>query len=268
MHNNVLLNGEIIPSSRANLNAVSTAALYGRGVFTTVAITDGDAFLWEKHWVRLSENADRAGVDITGYSKDTVKESLDKLIASNAFRNGRARVTVFDTARGKHWGGEGEVNTALMVTTADQRPLPDMISLTVSPYPVNSASPLAGVKSCNYLENILAKNEASSRGFGEAVRLNERGEIASACMANVFWIKDGELFTPRLDTGCLAGTTREFVLENLECSEANVGINDLLNADAVFLTSSGAGVRRVSQMDERKLGGEMHEILSLPGMPN
>ena len=93
------------------------------------------------------------------------------------------------------------------------------MTLTVSPYRINSKSPLAGVKSCNYLENILAWEAAKAHGFDEAIRLNEKGEIASACLANVFWKKNGEIFTPPLETGCLKGTTRGYVLENLAAAE-------------------------------------------------
>ena len=62
----------------------------------------------------------------------------------------------------------------------------------------------------------MALENAKAKGFDEAIRLNERGEVASACMANVFWIKDKKLFTPDLETGCLAGTTREFIIETAE----------------------------------------------------
>jgi branched-subunit amino acid aminotransferase/4-amino-4-deoxychorismate lyase len=119
---------------------------------------------------------------------------------------------------------------------------------------------LAGVKSCNYLEKILAKEEARNRGFAEAIQLNERGEVSSACMANVFWLRDGILFTPSLRTGCLAGTTRGFILENLECEEVEVRIEELLSADEMFLTSAGLGVAQVSEFEGRKLRGEPHSI--------
>jgi branched-subunit amino acid aminotransferase/4-amino-4-deoxychorismate lyase len=138
--------------------------------------------------------------------------------------------------------------------------------LTISPYPVNSLSPLAGVKSCNYLEQILVIDEAKGLGFDEGVRLNERGEIASATMANVFWLKDDVLFTPSLKTGCLPGTTREFVLENLKCREVEADLEALQNADAVFLTSAGLGVVRVAVFDERSLPDVNHPIVNL--VPN
>ena len=124
-------------------------------------------------------------------------------------------------------------------------------------------SPLAGVKSCNYLENLLAFDDARKRGFDEALRLNERGEIASACMANIFWLLDGRLYTPSLATGCLRGTTREFIMENLECHETEASLEILNEADAIFLTSAGIGIAEISELDGRELSAVSAEIKNL-----
>jgi branched-subunit amino acid aminotransferase/4-amino-4-deoxychorismate lyase len=133
----------------------------------------------------------------------------------------------------------------------------------MSSYLVNSLSPLAGIKSCNYLEKILANDEARQRGFEECVQLNERGEVTSASMANIFWLKDGRLFTPAIKTGCLGGTTREFVLENIECDEVEVPIERLHNADEIFLTSAGIGIVQIQEFDGRLLNGDPHPITGL-----
>jgi 4-amino-4-deoxychorismate lyase len=98
------------------------------------------------------------------------------------------------------------------------------------------------VKSCNYLENILSLEDAKDRGFDEAIRLNEKGEIVSACLANLFWKKDVAIFTPSLETGCLKGTTRGFILENFTVEERKAELIELEKADEIFLTSAGIGV--------------------------
>jgi 4-amino-4-deoxychorismate lyase len=147
--------------------------------------------------------------------------------------------------------------------TGEFRPIPDHFHITLSPHLINSTSPLAGLKSCNYLEHMMAFDETKSRGFDEAVRLNERGEVTSACMANVFWLKDGSMFTPSLTTGCLAGTTREFVLENVPCEEVDGGIDIVRDADAMFLTSAGMGVINVAEFEGRGFDRVEHPILRL-----
>jgi branched-subunit amino acid aminotransferase/4-amino-4-deoxychorismate lyase len=72
-------------------------------------------------------------------------------------------------------------------------------------------------------------------------------------MSNVFWVKGGRLFTPGLNTGCLPGTTRDFILESLDCEEAEAGPDVLLEAEAVYLTSAGLGIVAAARLDERGL---------------
>jgi branched-subunit amino acid aminotransferase/4-amino-4-deoxychorismate lyase len=85
-------------------------------------------------------------------------------------------------------------------------------------------------------------------------------------MANVFWETDGKLFTPSLKTGCLPGTTREYVLENVECEEVEASIEELKEADRIFLTSAGIGIVTVAYCNERRLDISEHRLPSLfPG---
>ena len=179
--------------------------------------------------------------------------------------NGLARTTFFDESSSNLWPFESGRRTSCLITTADRRKIPDNFRLPVSPYIVNSTSPLAGIKSCNYLEKILALEEAKQRGFDEAVCFNERGEITSACMANIFWLKDETIFTPSLKTGCLPGTTREFVIEKIKCVEVESSREALYKADSIFLTSAGIGIVQAGEFVERKLSRVQHEILALLG---
>jgi branched-subunit amino acid aminotransferase/4-amino-4-deoxychorismate lyase len=237
----------------------TNAALYGKGVFTTVAVHGGEPWLWDKHWRRLVRDAGAVGVDLAGHTERSVRQAL----LQTGIVDGRARITFSDESQPELWGGRGDRKTGLSIITGEARPVPEPLRLTISPYSVNANSPLAGIKSCNYLENILAKQEASARGFHEAVRLNERAQITSACMANLFWLKDGTLFTPSLSTGCLPGTTREVVLDNLDYREGDFEISDLADANAVFLTSAGIGIVAAAEFDGRQLSPMAHPILEL-----
>ena len=242
MHKFVNFNLQITPAESTFISANSAAAFYGKGIFTTVAIYNFKPFLWEKHWERLTANAKQIGIDLSQFTEQTAANSLLELIEKNAFRTGRARLTFYDESLPIIWQNNTKRGTSLLIQTADFRLIKDELKLTVSPFQINSKSPLVNVKSCNYLENILAIEAAKAEGFDEAVRLNERGEIASACLANVFWKKNGEIFTPSLRTGCLKGTTRGFMLENLAVIEKKAQLGELFAADEIFLTSAGIGV--------------------------
>lgn len=128
------------------------------------------------------------------------------------------------------------------------------LALTVSPYRVNTLSPLTGLKTTNYLDHILAWQEARAREFDEAVRLNERGEITGATLANLFWVKDGTLYTPALSTGTLAGITRACVLRlaerlNIPTLEVAHDLTHLSEAEEIFLTSAGRMIGFVAAYD-------------------
>jgi branched-subunit amino acid aminotransferase/4-amino-4-deoxychorismate lyase len=241
MHSFASFNLKIQTPEQINLSAISSAAFYGRGVFTTLAIYDEKPFLWEKHWRRLTENAAKIKLDISRFSEDDIDDALRALINQNQIKNARARITFFDESASGIWKFATNRTTSVLITTADFQATKDF-HLTVSPYPINSKSPLANVKSCNYLENVLALEAAKAENFDEAVRLNERGEITSACMANLFWIKGEQIFTPALETGCLAGTTREFLMEKVSVQEVKAKMIDLHEADEIFLTSAGLGI--------------------------
>jgi len=259
----VSFNHQIIPASEAKISALASAALYGSGVFTTVAIYNRKPFQWRKHWQRLTENAEKLNIRLSAdLTEESVQNSLAELIEQNNLPDGRARITFFDEAASEIWTFENARRTSLLITTGDFRGDSGELRLTLSPYRVNSKSPLAGVKSCNYLENLLALEEAKSRRFDEAIRLNERGEMASAAMANLFWISDETIFTPSLETGCLEGTTRGFVIElakelGFEVYTTDEHFDELRLADEVFITSAGLGIAKVASLEGETLAGEM-----------
>lgn len=250
-----------------SLHENSNSSLYGFGVFTTVAVAGGEPFLWEKHWRRLKNDAVKIGLDISSFAEAEVRDALHNAIKVRGLTFGRARLTIIDGSAAELWPGEGDGKISLSILAAERRPVPESLRLTISPHRINTTSPLAGIKSCNYLEPFLSVKEAKSRGFDESIRLNERGEVASACMANVFWLKEEMLFTPSLRTGCLPGTTREYILEYLECKEVEAGIEAVREADEVFLSSAGLGVVQVNELDGRPLGMQHHGILGLIPRP-
>ena len=207
-------------------------------------------------------HAEKLGLDLSGHSEEATRTALEQAISDLV--DGKARITFLDKRSTDIWPSEPpEQNTEMSIIVAELRPVPRPFRCFVSPHTIDSQSPLAGIKSCNYLEKILAVEDARRDGFNEAIRLNERGCVAGACMSNVFWLTDGQLFTPSLSTGCLAGTTREFVLENLECDEIEARVDALLRAEAVFLTSAGLGVVALDELDDRKLSAIDHPILDL-----
>src|SRR4030095_9232102 len=260
MHPVIYLNKVMLEATKARVAPVSSAMLYGRGVFTTVAIYNGKPFMWPEHWRRLSSHAERLNVDSAGLNERNVGEALRKLVSVNQVKSGRARVILLARSGRDVWRTkkEGGRKTDLLILTGEPQGVPTAgMSLAVSPYRVNTLSPLTGIRSLNYLEQVLSWEEAQTRDFDEAVMLNERGEIVSATMANIFWFKDGTLHTPALSTGAIAGITRAAVIELAEKQfipviEGVYELADLADADEIFLTSASYGLALVNTFDFRQ----------------
>ena len=272
MHPVISLNRTMVEASKARLAAVSSAVLYGRGVFTTLAVYDSKPFLRPKHWQRLSAHAARLDIDHTGCTEKSVGEAVTKLIAVNQVKDGRVRVTMLARGGGQDfWKVKmpSTRRTDLLVMTADPHRVPQNgLSLAVSPYRVSTFSPLTGIKSLNYLDHLLSKEEARSRDFDEAVVLNERGEIVSGTTSNIFWARNGTVHTPTLSTGALAGITRECVIDVankhfVPLVEGSYEMADLVDADEIFLTSSGIGVAPVTTFDFRRYSIEPESIVNI-----
>ncbi|MBX3243009.1 MAG: aminotransferase class IV [Acidobacteria bacterium] len=220
--------------------------------------------LKDKHWRRLLSNAELLGINVSAYSEESVFTALAELANANSLHTGVGRITFFDVNRGGLWtGNDKDLKPTLLITTRENRNTPAEFSLAISPFLVNSTSPLAGIKSGNYLENLMAFQEAKERGFHEAVRVNERGFIVSGCMCNIFWRSKGQLFTPKLSTGCLPGTTRELILETFECKEVAASVSDLETAEEIFLTSAGIGIVQIRNFNGVKLSIGNDHLTSL-----
>lgn len=266
MHSHVSLNHEVLALARARLQAITGASLYGRGVWTTIAVHAAQPFLWREHWARLTAHAASINVDASSLIEADVQADLVALIERNKITEGRARISLLARAASGLWRAANEKDlppTDVLITTGERRAIPEEgLSLTVSPYRLNTFSPLAGLKTTNYLDHILPWEEARVRHFDEAVMLNERGEIVSAALANIFWVTNGTLHTPALATGALAtgtlaGTTRALLFElaaelAVPLVEGAYDLSHLADADEIFLTSAGLSVAFCSAFDFRR----------------
>lgn len=281
MHPVIYLNKTMVEATKARVAPVSSAMLYGRGVFSTVAIHGGEPFRWSEHWQRLQNHAERLSIDCSELDEASVCEGLTRLLKVNKVEKGRARVILLARSGRDVWKtrAPGPRKTDLLIMTGEPQLVPGGgMTLAVSPYRVNTASPLSGVKSLNYLEHVLAWEEAQARDFDEGILLNERGEVVSATMANIFWTKNGTIQTPTLSCGAIAGVTRALAISLanklfIPVVEGVYELADLTEADEIFLTSSGLGIAVVTTFEFRqysvvtgsivaRLRAAFHELVS------
>ena len=230
--------------------------LLGDGLFETVLWENGVFAAFDAHAVRLIVGC--ATLGLPAPEQATLEAAAMTAIAREGLRETRAAVRLTWTAGS---GGRGldrppEIAPRL-ATTAAAAPKPTTPArLIVSAIRRNEGSPASRLKSLAYLDNVLARREARAAGADEALMLNNRGEIAGAAAANLFWFEGDTLVTPALECGVLAGITRAAVIERARTigwtvREDRAPVAALTGATGLFLTNSLIGVRPVSQFGDR-----------------
>ena len=229
--------------------------LLGDGLFETVLARDGVLVLMEAHGRRLQAGA--AVLGLPSPALDTLERAAREALRAAGLQAGRAAVRLTLTAGSGGRGLDRPADpTPRLLASAAASPSPQgPVSLAVSQVRRNETSPAARLKSLAYLDQVIARRQAQADGADEALMLNTAGRLACAAAANVFWIADGRLCTPRLDCGVLDGIMRGQVLARagtcgLEAAEVGAGLEVLEKAEAVFVTNSLIGVRAVGRVGD------------------
>jgi len=257
IHRNVFHNDSLQPIEKVRLSPGQTGLICGWGLFTTMRISRGEAFAYERHWRRLEKDAGVVRMPLP-YTAAKVRVNLHEVIRANKVIDGCARIYLVYNSAGFWQGDEQLPEVDLIICSA---PLPEYrepIRLGLREHGRHAASPLAGVKSISWLPNVWAVGEAQKEGFDEVVLLNERGEIAECTAANIFAVKNGKVYTPPLNSGCLEGVTRGILFEI--APEAGVAVieqtlrpEDLYAADEVFISSTNRNLLGVGEISGRAI---------------
>lgn len=250
----VWVDGARIPADAPAVSAVDHGITVGDGGFETAKIEAGRPFAMSRHLARMDRTM--AGLGLPPADHDRIREGVAAVL-DEPIDFGRLRWTV--TGGRGPLGSDRMRSTLTYIVTAvgHDRP-PAAGSVVTVPWVRNERSATAGLKTTSYADNVVALARAQEQGALEAVFANTRGELCEATGSNIFVVTDGVLRTPPLDSGCLAGISRELVLEwcradGLEVSEEAMPLDVLDVADEVFLTSSIKDVLPVSSVDGRAL---------------
>ena len=228
--------------------------LLGDGLFETVLWDGGALAALDAHAARLIAGC--ATMGLPPPDPATLRIAAEKAVADAGLGNTRAAVRLTWTAGS---GGRGlnrpTTITPRLIASAAPSPKPTTpVRLIISSVRRNEGSPASRLKTLAYLDNVLARREATDAGADDALMLNNRGEIACASAANVFWFEGDTLVTPALDCGVLDGIMRAAVIARAhrlgwELREARANRRALEQASGLFLTNSLIGVRAVAAFD-------------------
>lgn len=257
------LNGELLPVAKARISPHDRGLLYGDGLFETMRAYGGVIFRLDQHLDRLSEGTLALRFPVEVYTGN-LAEGCREVVRANSLSDAYVRLTVTR--------GEGGLPSELaatdgptgLITAREFHGYPAEMATRgmtahVASVTRNATSPLSRVKSLNYLDNALARAEATDAGADEALLRDASGHVVEGSSSNLFAVVDGTVRTPPVDAGVLAGITRDCVLElcadlALPVSETLFDAEELLASGEAFLTNSLMEVMPLVAADGRPIG--------------
>lgn len=243
------LNGKLLTSDKAKISVADRGFRFGDGVFETMAVHAGVPYQWHLHEQRLLEGM--SAIKLPQIDMNWQK-AVKKLVHKNELNNGFVRISV---SRGVGSAGYAPLTdnepTLVMETIVRSASQANPATLWFSSYAKPSRHSLpVNHKIAQGLNSTLALMQARENGCDEALLLNHDGNLCEAASGNLFWLKDSQLYTPALDVGCLAGTTRDALIRFSPylVKHCKARIDELKSADAVFISNCNWGVRAVQSL--------------------
>lgn len=247
----VWLDGSLVPAGEARVSAFDHGVTVGDGIFETMRVYGGLPLALDRHLDRLDRSA--TGLGLPTPDRSVVERACAEVVAAAGLADCRLRLTVTAGA-GPLGSGRSDGGCTILAAVAPLEPVAPTTAVITVPWVRNERSPLAGLKTTSYAENVVALARAKEAGASEALFANTVGELCEGTGTNVFVVVGGRLVTPPLSSGCLGGITRELVLEACpDAVEEALPFEVLAEADEVFLTSSTREVQAVHRVDDREL---------------
>ena len=245
------MNGRLLEDPHAPAIEVSDHGLtVGDGVFEAIKVVEGRPFALTRHLNRLARSA--ASLGLPEPDDALIRSAVAEVLAQDDMSLGRLRIT-YTGGPAELGSGRGDVTPTTVVVVDVLAPAPETTTAVRVPWPRNERGAMAGVKSTSYAENVVALAEAAKSGASEAIFANLAGNLCEGTGTNVGYVMGGEVRTPTLGSGCLAGVTRGLLLEWSDMIEVDEPVTVLDSADEIFLMSTTRDVQGVHRIDDREL---------------
>lgn len=262
-------NFQLIPESEFQLPISNRAFQYNDGAFETMLFVNGEIRFLENHLHRLQRAAKVLNLKLPAKLSDpeTLRLWLEKLITENQLSGiVRLKLKVWRSGNGLYTPKENSTET--LITAELQKETSSIIEKADFAECVRThVSPYSFFKGPNSLQYVLAGIEKKQRKFDEIILLSTEGFVSECLASNIFWVKNGTVFTPEIETGCIAGIMREnllrlFQAENIPLQEGKFLPEELLNGEMVF-TSNAAGIRIIKQIQDNSFQINLPDSLKI-----
>tara|TARA_B110000014_G_scaffold259500_1_gene247411 strand:- start:167 stop:1081 length:915 start_codon:yes stop_codon:yes gene_type:complete len=272
----IWMNGKLVPFKNAKVHVLTHALHYSTSIFEGIRCYDtpeGSAiFRLPEHVERFFNSAKMYSMKMP-YSKKRISDAIIKTVKASKLKqcyirplayygygtmgltptNNKVDISIScwewkmgESKAGKFSGAKCKISKWIRIDSKSQ--------------------PMQAKSAANYSNAALARMEAINAGYDEAIMLNNKGHVAEGSAENIFVVKNGKITTPSLDSDILNGITRDSAIKllkskKIKVNEKNLKINELLNADEIFMTGTAAEVKSVTRVNKTKIGdGKVGEV--------
>lgn len=256
----VFFNDKLIDINKACISVKDSGFLYGSGLFETMRCNNGVVFCLDYHLERLFSSAEKLSITNI-YERQNIVDAIYKVLQANKLTDARLRLTL---TSGPMSAPENKGKSTLLITATDLQPYPAEfyqkgVLVVLCPFRQNVTEPIFGHKTTSYFSRMLALQIAHQKKAAEALWFTTTNLLAEGCISNIFLVKDSVIYTPLLTTPVLAGVARKAVCKiaadnSVKLVEKDLGIDELLAADEIFLTNVIMKIIPVNSVEKHTVG--------------
>jgi branched-chain amino acid aminotransferase len=260
MMEKVFLNDKLVDINKACIPVTDGGFLYGTGLFETMRSHNGVVFALKDHLDRLFFSAGSLSIEI-GHDRKYITDAIYEVLQANKLTDARLRLTI---TGGPMSTSDDDRKPTLLITATKLQPYPPQyytkgVLVVLCPFRQNPNDPICGHKTTSYFSRMVALKMAHQKRAAEAIWFTTDNRLAEGCVSNIFLVKEKILYTPPIKTPVLAGIARKTVcrlaLKNsIKFIEKNLLIDDILNADEIFLTNVIMQVMPVVSVEKHVVG--------------
>ena len=256
-----------ISSNAQGLDIDNRAFRYADALFESMYFTNGKIQLIEEHWSRIQNSMSllKMGLPSLPGHNDLEQATKDLMEVNNIKGAARIRLQVFRKSGGFYLPIHRDCDYLLEAQSLENEDYilnKKGLKVGIAENVKIAVSSFSQIKTTSKLEMVLGALEAEDKSWNDAILLNSAHHIAEATGSNVFILNDGQLFTPRIEDGALNGIMRQHIIniarnQNMDCFQTFLTVEDLINADEVFLTNAVRGIQWVEQFGDKVFGNKI-----------
>ena len=247
----VFYNGDFIAEKDISISISNRSFKYGDGFFETIKIINSRAVNLTAHFNRIQLSLDLLKLH-SNYNYNFFEEKLSYLIRKNNISHGSSRIHISRKGEGKYLPVSNNIDICISTSHGDIYKYNSPISLCIYDDENKALGSLSNLKSSNSLVYILAAIYARENNFDNAILLNSSGCIIEVTNANIFIVKNEKVYTPPLNDGCVSGIMRHWLFNQIDITEESILIDEILQADEIFISNTIDGLIPVKKIVETK----------------